>query len=137
MFILSPLLAGAALVWMALCGCALLSGPHLLHKLLCSRSWGAARRVQGEAGSADALDQPARAHVGVISPTLTVAAEKEEELRRLQDAHEKALAKNSEGPPLPSSWPSQGAGGSGDGRWVALDHLRGKPEADSHSGGQA
>ena len=54
MFILSPLLAGAALVWTALCGCALLSGPHLLHKLLCSRSWGAARRVQGEAGSAEA-----------------------------------------------------------------------------------
>ena len=54
MFILSPLLAGAALVWTALCGCALLSGPHSLHKLLCSRSWGAARRVQGEAGGAEA-----------------------------------------------------------------------------------
>ena len=54
MFILSPLLAGAALVWTALWGCALLSGPHSLHKLLCSRSWGAARRVQGEAGGAEA-----------------------------------------------------------------------------------
>ena len=49
-----PLAGWAALVWTALCGCALLSGPHLLHKLLCSRSWGAARRVQGEAGSAEA-----------------------------------------------------------------------------------
>ena len=54
MFILSPLLAGAALVWTALWGCALLSGPHSLHKLLCSRSWGAARRVQGEAGGTEA-----------------------------------------------------------------------------------
>ena len=54
MFILSPLLAGVALVWSALCGCALLSGPHLLHKLLCSRSRGAARRVRGEAGGAEA-----------------------------------------------------------------------------------
>ena len=54
MFILSPLLAGAALVWTALCGCTLFSGPHSLHKLLCSRSWGAARRVRGEAGGAEA-----------------------------------------------------------------------------------
>ena len=43
----------AALVWMALCGRAFLSGPHLPHKLLCSRSRGAARRVRGEAGGTE------------------------------------------------------------------------------------
>src|SRR5574340_52988 len=51
MSILSPLLAGAALVWTALCGCALLSGPHLLHKLLCSRSWGCSEEGAGRASA--------------------------------------------------------------------------------------
>ena len=39
------------LVWMALRRCAFLSGPHSLHRLLCSRSRGAARRVRGAAGA--------------------------------------------------------------------------------------
>ena len=43
----------AALVWTALRGRAFLSGPHSPHRLLCSRSRGAARRVQGAAGGAE------------------------------------------------------------------------------------
>ena len=50
----SRLAGGAALVWMALCGHAFLSSPHSLHKLFCSRSPGAARRVRGAAGGMEA-----------------------------------------------------------------------------------
>ena len=39
---------GAMLVWTALRGCAFLSGPHSLHRLLCSSSRGAARWVRAE-----------------------------------------------------------------------------------------
>ena len=50
----SPLASGATLVWMALRRRAFLSGPHSLHRLLCSRSRGAARRVRGAAGGMEA-----------------------------------------------------------------------------------
>ena len=50
----SPPTGRAALVWTALHGCDFLSGPHSLHRLLCSWSQGAARRVQGAAGGAEA-----------------------------------------------------------------------------------
>ena len=43
----SPLAGKATLVWTALRGHAFLSGPHSPHRLLCSMSWGAARRVRG------------------------------------------------------------------------------------------
>ena len=43
----------SALVWTALRGRAFLSGPHSPHRLLCSRSRGAARRVQGAAGGGE------------------------------------------------------------------------------------
>ena len=41
----SPLAGGSALVWTAFRGRAFLSGPHSPHRLLCSMSQGAARRV--------------------------------------------------------------------------------------------
>ena len=49
----SPLAGGSALVWTAFRGRAFLSGPHSLHRLLCSRSRGAARRVPGAAGGTE------------------------------------------------------------------------------------
>ena len=49
-----PLAAGSALVWTALHGRAFFSGPHSPHRLLCSRSRGAARRVRGAASGAEA-----------------------------------------------------------------------------------
>ena len=54
----SPLAGGSALVWTAFRGRAFLSGPHSPHRLLCSRSQGAARRVLGAAGGAEAINTP-------------------------------------------------------------------------------
>ena len=48
-----PVAGGSALVWTALRGRAFLSGPHSPHRLACSRSQGAARRVRGAAGGAE------------------------------------------------------------------------------------
>ena len=64
----SPLAGGATLVWMALLRRDFLSGPHSPHRLLCSRSRGAARRVRGTAGGTEARAGSGRGSKRVRTP---------------------------------------------------------------------
>ena len=57
---------GATLVWTAHRGHAFLSRPHSPHRLLCSRSWGAVRRVRGPA--------PSRCTASALAETLPCLA---------------------------------------------------------------
>ena len=96
----SPLAGGATLVWTALRGCAFLSGPHSLHRLLCSRSRGAARWVRGTAGGTEARAGWGRGSERVRAANLVFGERDMTNLSEIQ-IEESAFCRNIQAYPLP------------------------------------
>ena len=96
----SPLAGGSALVWTAFRGRAFLSGPHSPHRLLCSRSQGAARRVLGAAGGAEARAGWGRGSERVRAANLVFGERDMTNLSEIQ-IEESAFCRNIQAYPLP------------------------------------
>ena len=96
----SPLAGGATLVWTALRGRAFLSGPHSLHRLLCSRSRGAERWVRGAAGGTEARAGWGRGSERVRAANLVFGERDMTNLSEIQTG-ESAFCRNIQAYPLP------------------------------------